>query len=199
MSESLSTRGYITDSTGGGPSTPTLVIGVNTIDVVWPSNVTLTAVGAVASNWAIAAVLGVAVTVLTSIQLNLTTTRLTTTDQTLGGSYILDIPAAAVIDPVSGNPNAFFTVSFTGDGNVPSFVSAVPQTTTTVLVTFSEPVIVSDAINASHYSIDNGLIVHSVAQVSATTFLLTTSETVPGVIYTATVSNIHDLAGNPVT
>jgi len=199
MSEALSSRGYISDQAGGGPSSPTLVISVDTIDIVWASPVSLTVVGQTVSNWSVTTVVGAAVSVLSVVQLNSTTTRITTTDQTLGGSYIINVPAAAVTDSGTGDPNAFFSLSFTGDGHLPSFISAVPQSTITILVTFSEPVQSAEALNPAHYIIGDGLFVVSVSQQSSTQYLVNTNETSPGTIYTVTVSGIHDLAGNPVT
>lgn len=199
MSEALSTRGYILDDIGGGPSAPTLSVSVNTIDVIWTSNVDLTVIGQVVANWSITTLIGQTVSVLGVTQVDPTTTRLTTSDQTIGGSYILNIPAAAVTDQSTGNPNAYFTVSFVGVGHLPSFTAASPESTTSVLATFSEPVVEAEATTKTNYNIDNGLSVTDVAAVTSTTFLLTTTEMTPATIYTVTVSGIHDLAGNPVT
>lgn len=203
MSEGLATRGYTSDQTGGGASGPVptvLAVGVNYIDVAWSMASTLTVVGTAVANWVITAFIGQPVTVLTVTQLNPTTTRLTTTDQTFGGSYILNVPAAAVIDTgLVGNPNAFASLSFVGDGHLPSLVSATPLTPLKVRAVFSEPVVAVEALVFSNYSFDNGLLSVSVAQVSATTYDVTTTEMHPATLYTLTVSGIHDLAGNPVT
>jgi hypothetical protein len=204
MSLGIATRGYASDQTGGGgaagPVASILGVGINYIDVAWTMAATLTVVGVVPSNWVVTPVIGRAVTVLSVTQLNPTTTRLTTSDQTSGGSYFLAVPAAAVIDTgLVGNPNAFTSLSFIGVGHLPSLVSANPLTPNTVEATFSEAVVAVEALAFSNYSFDNGLSAVSVAQVSSTIFIVTTSEMTPATIYTLTVSGIHDLAGNPVT
>jgi len=200
MSEGLATRGYTSDQTGGGggasPVATVGAVGVNYIDVAWSMASALTVVGVMPIHWVITSFIGQPVTVLTVTQLNATTTRLTTTDQTFGGSYILDVPAAAVIDTgLIGNPNAFASLSFVGDGHLPSLVSATPASPTSITVVFSEPVVAVEALVWSNYSFDNGLLAVSVAQVSSTVFTVMH----PATIYTVTVSGIHDLAGNPVT
>jgi hypothetical protein len=144
MGQGLATRGYTSDQTGGGgaagPVGTVGAVGINYIDIAWSLASALTVVGVMPTHWTIARVVGQPVTVLTVTQLNPNTTRLTTTDQTFGGSYILDVPAAAVIDTgLVGNPNAFTSLSFIGDGHLPSLVSATPVSPTSSPSLSSQP------------------------------------------------------------
>jgi len=200
MSESLATRGVISDISISGISAPsaTMTVNSNVIDLTWSTTVTLTTLGSDVLSWSIVATVGSPVSVLSIITLNPNITRIFTSDQTIGGTYALFIPAGAVQDG-GGSPNTYGGLGFTGSGHYPSFVSVVPQTTTTLLATFSEPVVLSEATTASNYLIDNGLTCMLVTPISAEQFMLTANEMAPGVIYTVTSQNVHDLAGNPVT
>lgn len=203
MSEGLATRGYTSDQTGGGgpvpPPLPVLVVTPNTLTLTWGVAILLTVVGSVPANWVVNDILGQPVTVNGVNQLDPNTVELTTSEMTFGGTYSLDVPAGAVQTDPLGVPNSFVNLPFVGDGVMPSLVSAVPQSSTTVLATFSEPVVVIEASVFTNYSFDNGLLSVSVAYVSATEYLVTTSVMHPTTIYTMSVSGIHDLAGNVVT
>jgi hypothetical protein len=203
MSEGLATRGYTSDQTGGAgpvpPPAPVLTPGNDILTLVWGVPVLLTVVGAAIANWVIHNITGDPCSVLTVTQTNPNTVVLTTTGQTNGASYSLDLAAGAVQTDPLGVPNNFVNLPFAGMDMPPSLVSAVPQTSISVLATFSEPVVAAEALVWSNYTFDNGLVSVSVTQVSTTQYLVTTSQMHPTTIYTMTVSGIHDLAGNPVT
>jgi len=203
MSESLATRGYIAPVGGGGgpvpPPTPVLTPGNDILTLVWAVPILLTVVGSAIANWVIINITGDPCSVLTVTQTDPNTVVLTTTGQTAGASYSLDLAAGAVQSDPLGVPNNFDNLPFAGMDVPPSLVSATPQSSTTVLALFSEPVVVAEALVWSNYTFDNGLISVSVTQVSTTQYLVTTSEMHPTTVYTMTVSGIHDLAGNPVT
>lgn len=82
----------------------------------------------------------------------------------------------------------------------PILLFARPVEATTVDLTFSEPVVVSEALVETNYVITGGagLTVTAVQQISGTVFRLTTSPQVPGQTYLVTASNIHDLNGNAI-
>lgn len=65
-------------------------------------------------------------------------------------------------------------------------------------VTFSEPVVASEALIPANYAITGGagLTVSAVQKLTSVAFRLTTSAQVAGFSYLLTASNIHDLAGN---
>lgn len=89
-----------------------------------------------------------------------------------------------------------WTVS--ADTTPPTLVYAVARDARTVDVTFSEPVVVSEALNKLNYGITGGagLTVESVEQLTADSFRLKTTKQVVGQSYSVTASNIHDLSGN---
>lgn len=80
----------------------------------------------------------------------------------------------------------------------PTLVYAVARDARTLDITFSEPVIASEALNKANYAITGGagLTVESVEQLTADSFRLKTTKQVVGQSYLVTASNIHDLNGN---
>jgi len=114
--------------------------------------------------------------------------------QTVGVLYTLTInnirdEAGNVMDKTSRN--------FAGsapDTSMLNLLSAVALTNTSVLLTFDDDVDLATGNNASNYSI-NDLAVYS-AEVDGNTVLLKTSPQTVGKLYTVTVNNVKDDAGN---
>ncbi|NWF51393.1 MAG: discoidin domain-containing protein, partial [Ignavibacteriaceae bacterium] len=79
----------------------------------------------------------------------------------------------------------------------PEVVSALLQDSITLVITFSEPLEQSGAVNVNNYSISGGIIVQS-ASLSDNKVTLITSVHQPGT-YTVTVSNVKDLSGNTIS
>jgi len=164
--------------------------------VVFSGVVSLTAAGAVPSFWGVSTTTGSAVAV-TGVSVLANTVTLTTSEQTFGCLYVLNIASGLV--SMSGVANTQSSHNFTGVGAYPSLLSAVPQSPSSVLLTFSEPVNEAEAMLITNYSVTGGLALLRVSHLFDCSYLLTTGVQTPGVIYTVTVSGIHDLAGNVVT
>ncbi|MGC9336561.1 MAG: lamin tail domain-containing protein, partial [Candidatus Cloacimonadia bacterium] len=84
------------------------------------------------------------------------------------------------------------------DTTPPTLVSANATSSTTVRVTFSEKVSQQSAEDIANYSIEGLDISAADLQPDEKNVVLTTSEQTPGEIYTLTVSNVEDLAGNQI-
>ena len=102
------------------------------------------------------------------------------------------------IDNEGSKTEVVATWNLVPDTTPPVLYFARPIDATTVDVTFSEPVVVSEATTPANYGITGGagLTVTTVTQISGTVFRLTTSPQVVGQSYLVTASNIHDLFGN---
>lgn len=197
MSESLATRGYSQELTGSsGPTPPSISVTGNVIVLTWSVDVTITLIGQTPEYWEITTT-AYPVTVLSASQTDTNEITLATSDQTTGGSYSLSIQAAAVTDS-GGAPNSACTLAFTGAGQAPSLTAAIPQTPRTVMAVFSEEVVEAEALDLDNYAVDGGLTRSAIAKVSATEYLLTTSDVRPGDTYHLTVTGVHDLAGNEI-
>lgn len=178
---------------------PTVVAtSPNTVDISFASPVNLVAAGLVPSNWSVSASSAYNVVALAVSQPSPTVVRLSTSGQTTGGAYTLDIPAGAVEDATYGTLGRHYSVAFAGVGSHPSLISATPLSSTSVRIVFSEAVLVGEALSVGNYVVSNGLAVRSVVQETATTFVLTTAAMSPNFKYTITASNIHNVPGNLV-
>lgn len=89
-----------------------------------------------------------------------------------------------------------YTWGVVSETTPPTLLFARAVDARTVDVTFSEPVVASEALLVANYAINNGLTVESVTQLTADSFRLRTSLQTAGTSYLVTASNIHDLAGN---
>ena len=79
----------------------------------------------------------------------------------------------------------------------PTLNSAVALSSTSVEITFSEPLDETTAENTGNYSIDPFLDISS-ASLAANKVTLATTEQTEAENYTITVNNVEDLAGNPI-
>lgn len=88
-----------------------------------------------------------------------------------------------------------------GDTVNPIIIQVASPKHTQVKVTYSEPVVMTTAangaLNPTNYNIP-GLTVLAVTSLTSQQVLLTTSTQTADYLYTLTVSNIEDLAGNPI-
>ena len=80
----------------------------------------------------------------------------------------------------------------------PSVVSVEVVDCRTLILNYNEAVVEAEALMPGNYSVDNGLAVLAVAPLSSSQYRLTTSLQVPALLYTGTVTNVHDLAGNNI-
>lgn len=148
---------------------------------------------------------GAALPIVTSVAILSNTEVLLTisTELVQGGSYTVTLAAQATqsLNVIEGNVAT--PAGFSGTGVLPTAVSATPLNSTTVRVVFSEAVRqvsavnADDALNPANYSIPF-LTVTSVQSENAETVRLLTSTQVPSTLYTITIANIKDLAGNTI-
>jgi hypothetical protein len=131
--------------------------------------------------------------------------RLPTTATTVEGLLYYAVRFDS-FDPAYGSVQVISTVpyvAFDGGGETinPTIVSAIAPRRNAVIVTFSEPVLMTTAgngaLNIGNYRID-GLLVISVTQQNDRAVIITTSTQTPGTVYPLTVLNIEDLNGNPI-
>lgn len=92
------------------------------------------------------------------------------------------------------NAGAFTIFSIGINGFFVALAGAIDGTHVKVL--YSKPPVVSDALNAENYTINNGVSVLGVVQETALSFILTTSPQTPNVQYTLFVTGVHDMAGD---
>ena len=125
------------------------------------------------------------------------TVILTTSEQTVGSIYNITIQN---VTDVAGNVMDKYTSLFGGmakDTIKPSAPTIVVTDNNKVSVTFAEKMNKTLAENIGNYSIDNSLVVLKAELNDAGTVVtLTTSAQTVGTIYTVTVQNLADIAGN---
>ncbi len=118
-----------------------------------------------------------------------------TTEMANGSTYTLEMPNTTIAGPDGTVFLGPFTQNFTGVGVSPYILITQVIDARTIDVVFNEQVNKYDALNETNYTINNGLTVVSVAQLSASIFRLTTSRQAVGTSYTVTASNIRDNQG----
>ena len=91
------------------------------------------------------------------------------------------------------------TFDFGEDTTPPTISNAIALSTTSFQITYSEEVSVGTAEDIGNYAIDNGLqILSATLQANEKTVEFETSTQTENLLYTVTVNNIQDLAGNPI-
>lgn len=124
--------------------------------------------------------------------------RLYTEEQTTGATYTLELPRVGIVS-VTGNPlNTPYKFTFTGQGVPPVFAMVRPVDARTLHVIFSEAVLESDATNISNYTITPTLSVFSATKITDRHYELKTSKQNELTTYSVEISNIRDLAQNPI-
>src|ERR1700690_1162806 len=145
-----------------------------TLTITYSLPVSLSGPALIPANWIVTGG-GIAVQV-TGVSPSGSTVILTITPQTQGSTYTLNMPAG--ISGISGSNfialGGVFSFNFTGNGNPPFVVVAVPEDARLLDVIFNEPVVVSEALIPGNYIINNGVTVSGVSQISSTTFRVAT-------------------------
>ena len=125
---------------------------------------------------------------------------LTTSPHSNGQDYIITVSnlkdlAGNIISP-SANTAGY---SFFNDTTPPQLVGASLTGRTHLTVTFTEEMNQTTIENASNYGINNGVsIISATAEPGNKSVILNTTPESAGEIYTLTVNNVKDLAGNPI-
>lgn len=166
---------------------------LNTVTLTFSETLgVLPAVESNPSNWVITGPTPVTVTNVTSAG---ATIILTTNELQNGGIYNVVIPGGfrGVSDSAYAGP---ISANFTGVAAAPIATQVTPVTATLLRLVFSEAVNENDALDPANYSVAPPLQVLSVQKETQSIYLLTTAPQDANVLYTLTVSNIRDLAGN---
>jgi hypothetical protein len=91
-----------------------------------------------------------------------------------------------------------FIVQPQPDTVAPGIVSVMATSDIFLKIVFSESLEQSSAEDLGNYAINNGISINSV-YLTGDTIRLTTSAHTEGIVYTLTVTNVEDLAGNPMS
>ncbi|MES0491389.1 MAG: Ig-like domain-containing protein [Leptospirales bacterium] len=103
-----------------------------------------------------------------------------------------DLNANTIIPGTNSATITYFTAG--NDTTKPTVIQAIAQNTTTVRITFTEPVDAA-AANINNYAVDNGITVTGAAQVGASnSYDLTLDAGMSNLTYTVTATGISDLA-----
>jgi hypothetical protein len=128
-----------------------------------------------------------------------TVVEITITGEMLqGGPYEVEVTnvqnmSSQVVDPL------FDTATFSGIGVKPEVSGAVAQDEYTVRVTFNEAMKNNAAlVTPGNYNFTGGLVASAVIRIDATNVDVTVNEMHILWVYTVTVTNVEDLAGNPI-
>lgn len=109
-------------------------------------------------------------------------------EMTNGGDYNCEVSTTLQDADDNFISDLFKDVDFIGVGVAPTVSTVVADSSTTVDVTFSEPMLDNaDIRNTAKYTFDNDLIVEEVIGIEGAIVSLRTSEQTPGLVYTLTV------------
>ena len=126
---------------------------------------------------------------------------LTTSTHTAGQNYTITVNNVTDLagNPISSSKNSA-GYSFIIDTTAPELTEASLAGNRTVFITFSEEIDSISAEDTDNYSIDNGISIDNATLInSGTVVSLTTSVHSPNTLYTLTVNNVKDLAGNVIS
>jgi len=136
------------------------------------------------------------------VRISATVVDVTVNEMLQGGSYQVTVSNVEDLagNTIAGPPDN--QASFTGIGVAPQVLAAAipvfgdPQS---VYIDYTETVQVADATDAANYGIAPSLGALTITQVTATRYKVTfTLSATSGTLYTITVSNVRDIAGNTI-
>lgn len=172
-------------------------VTANSVTLTFNDLVIATNQSSLAEDWLVSST-GVLAVTITGILVVDDTITLTTTEQTNGGSYVLNVPFG-IVRATDGSPLVPpYTKNFTGIGVAPSTSQIIKLNDARMFdIVFSKPVVTSEALDKSHYSISPSLTIKSITKVQDNRYTIATYEAqVQGQTYSVTVTGIHDTAGN---
>lgn len=165
------------------------------IDLIFNYPIRLDGPAAVISNWSITPTTDKEVAITSLVVAN-NRILVYTSEQDSDILYTLNIPLAGVVSTSWAYFGGSYNPTFLGLGFAPTILMARTVDGRTLEVIFSEAVNPDDALDASKYSINNGLTVSSVTKISSHIFRLVTSKQTVGQSYTVTATGVRDLSGN---
>lgn len=188
--------------------TPLTYVSVSTdtsgaVALIFSENVNLGNPATLASDWTITSASGITVQV-TSVAVANATVTLQTTGHTNGVTYTVNIPRYGIISVAAGLnlSGSTFAPTYVGASTTPSVSSAVALDGDEFQITFSKPMVETEALSPQNYAITGGagLTVSTVTKMTPQTYRIkTTAQQAAGTTYTVTVSNVHDLLLNPLS
>ncbi len=177
----------------------TVIPAAHYLDLVFTGSVgPLILSAANVDNWVFMNITGTVPLAATGFLISGSTLRVYTTEPRDGDTYRLTLPENGLRSTGEVVYNGDDTVTFLAVAESPVASLCASVDARTVRVTFSEPVISEDALEATNYSIDPPLTVYSVSAESDSVYLLTTDPQENAVEYTLTIINVRDLSENPV-
>jgi hypothetical protein len=196
---SQATRGYLESA---GQPAPSIVSASaptpNTVVLTWSQPISLTVFGNTASAYVIIPPLaGVPVDVVSVLLLDPTHLQLTTTDQTNGASYQLDV-SQSVVENGSSFANFATSVFFTGNNSALSVIGHRLVDSTDIIVIYSRAVQPATANISGNYVFIPSLAVNLVERITDVQYLVRTARMQPNTFYTLTVSNVLALDGSSI-
>ena len=192
----LATKGYISPQGGGLPTTINVLavtVAATHLDIQFSVPVFLAAYGQDATHWTITSVSGVfyPTTPTGVFSANADTIRLLVDEMTNNGLFSLVLVVGLVESVAADASNKEESVPFTGVGLPVGILSAVPQTSRTILVTFDRPMYLPDLADHTLYLVYGPapaidlLPVTAAGALSSTTAMLTTGTMRAGSTYLA--------------
>lgn len=120
-------------------------------------------------------------------------------EQSLDKAYYVILPRIGILDASGNHFDGPFEGYFVGFGEGPRILIVRSIDETTINVIFTEEVNVGDALTPTNYTVSDGIEVHSVARVTNSSYLLTTSKQNVSHLYAIEIQNIRDTTGNLVS
>jgi trimeric autotransporter adhesin len=194
---------FIVSVPSGSPTLDSITATPNTVVLVFSADVDNLQVNPGA--WTVGIIgnpVNVAPVTVTAVSVVGATVTLTTTTQTGGATYVLNVPPGAIFS-VTGYPwLGPFAQDFTGGAGLTNTFVVKVIDAQTLLVTFQRPVLETGthgALQTVNYSLneDNPAIL-GVTAVTAAQYLVFTMPQTYGTEYTLTVSNVWDVFNNPI-
>lgn len=124
---------------------------------------------------------------------------LTTTEMTNGQTYTLHMPTQGLISTSDDKFEGPFSPSFIGVGASPGINMVRSVTVRKLDVIYSEAMREDDATDPANYQISPPLEIKNIKMITSFWYQLTTSKQTVGQSYNVIVTNVRDIANNPIT
>lgn len=187
-------NGYSFAGSGGGLVLSPIIPNATSIALPFSDTVELLGPSANYLNWGITPVgLGVPITIY-SVGTSGVNVIVNTSGYTAGDLYQVSIPQGILGTTAGDSYPAPSSATFTAVGTGLAF-SVIAKDARTLILNFNEPVMNDQALTPGNYMIDHGLFCTGVVQNTTLQFTLTTTQMVPGTVYTI-VADVYSLNGN---
>lgn len=167
----------------------------NVVSVTFNHTFTISGPGADPTDYIFTTEDGIDITAV-SLVVNGDILEITTTEQTTGATYTLNLPEIGIVSTNDKEFNGIFDPDFTGDGGGVEVLISRAVHARALDVYFTVAVREEGALDPDNYSITSGVEVISVVKITDTQYRLTTTKMDNDVSYTVTTENITSLGGN---